>query len=255
MSQTESEKLEKAFNKTARWAYDNKKTRITTKDLENNNVKSLMNEINNVLQEALQASISHEIAPALLKHLQTNVYMFSRAKTYTELEEIRNMLYDKKGNIKPFSKFFKDVRKVHNDYNKAYLESEYIFASQSARMASKWADFEKYGDRYYLQYRTANDDRVRADHRALHDTTLPIDDTFWSKFFPPNGWRCRCDVVQVRKSKYPVSDSATANDLGNKATYTIRANGVNTSEIFRFNPGKEKTIFPESHPYFDALNK
>ena len=66
---------------------------------------------------------------------------------------------------------------------------------------------------------------------------------------PPNGWRCRCNVVQVRVNRYPISDSATANDLGNKATYTIGANGKNTAEMFRFNPGKQETIFPAHHPY------
>lgn len=249
LSATEKGKLLKAFNKVARWTFDNKKTSITLDDLDNKTVQGLINEINSVLQDALQAGITYEIPEAMLQHFNKNIYVFSGAKTYTELRELSDLLIDDKGEIKSFSKFFKDVRQVHNDYNEAYLESEYIFAQQSAQMASKWVEFERDGDEYNLQYRTANDNRVRYEHQLLHDVTLPPSDPFWAKFFPPNGWRCRCNAVQVRKSRYPQSDSITANDLGNKATYTVGAGGVNTSEMFRFNPGKQNVIFPPHHPY------
>lgn len=251
LSAAEKSKLLKAFNKVARWIYDNKRTSITLDDLDNKNAQGLINEINSVLQDALQAGIMYEIPEAMLQHFNKNIYVFSGAKTYAELRELSDLLMDDKGNIKPFAKFFKDVRQVHNDYNQSYLESEYLFATQSAQMASKWVEFEQDGDEYNLQYRTANDSRVRYEHQLLHDITLPPSNPFWAKFFPPNGWRCRCNAVQVRKSRYPQSDSATANDLGEKATYTVGKGGVNTSAMFRFNPGKQKIIFPETHPYFN----
>lgn len=250
LSATENGKLLKAFNKAARWAFDNKKTSISPDDLDNKNVQGLISEINNVLQDALQAGITYEIPETMLQHFNKNIYVFSGAKTYAELRELSDLLVDDKGEIKSFSKFFKDVRQVHNEYNKSYLESEYIFATQSAQMASKWVEFEQDGDEFNLQYRTANDDRVRYSHQLLHNTTLPPSDPFWLEYFPPNGWRCRCNAVQVRKKRYPESDSTTANELGKKATYTVGAGGVNTSEMFRFNPGKQNVIFPPHHPYF-----
>lgn len=251
LSATEKNKLLKSFNKVARWTYSEKKTNITPDDLDNKHVQQLVNDINDVLKDALQSGIKYEIPEAMLQHFKQNVYVFSGCKTYAELRELSNLLIDEKGEIKSFSKFFKDVRQVHNEYNKTYLESEYLFATQSAQMASKWVDFEQDGDEYNLQYRTANDNKVRYSHQLLHNTTLPASDPFWNKFFPPNGWRCRCNTVQVRKNRYPESDSTTADDLGNKATYTIGAGGKNTSAMFRFNPGKEKIIFPETHPYFN----
>ena len=130
-----------------------------------------------------------------------------------------------------------------SSYNVNYLESEYNFAVQSAQMAVKWADYVADGDRYYLQYRTAGDGKVRAEHAALHGTTLPVDDPFWDKYFPPLGWNCRCTAVQVRKDKYPASDSATAMQAGDNATSGAK------QQIFRFNPGKEGKIFPPKHPY------
>ena len=183
----------------------------------------------------------------MMKHLEDSVYLFSGAKTSVELREMAALLV-KDGQMQPFSSFWKEVQTIHNNYNKTYLEAEYIFATQSAQMASKWNEFEKDGERYNLQYRTAGDERVRESHMVLHDTTLPPSDPFWEKYFPPNGWRCRCTTVQVRKSKYPESESEQSQNLGEKAT-----DGRNN--IFRFNSGKQEIIFPKHHPYFKSLDK
>lgn len=254
LSETENENLKKAFNKLSRWVFDNKKNSIKAEDLDSKPANELTTEINKVLQEAVKKGIEYEVPQTLLDHIHKNVYVFSGAKTYAELRELSNLLVDNKGELKSFSKFYKETRAIHNDYNKNYLESEYLFAQQSAIMASKWADIENDGDRYNLQYRTANDDKVRKTHQLLHNITLPPSDTFWNKYFPPNGWRCRCNVVQVRKKDYPLSDSEHANQLGAQATMTIGKDGSNTSEMFRFNPGKQQIIFPNSHPYFREKN-
>ena len=46
-------------------------------------------------------------------------------------------------------------------------------------------------------YVTAGDDRVRAEHYALDGTRAPKDDPIWDRIWPPNGWACRCDVVEI----------------------------------------------------------
>ena len=98
-------------------------------------------------------------------------------------------------------------------------------------------------DRYHLQYRTANDGKVRPEHAAMHGITLPPSDSFWEEFYPPNGWNCRCTVIQVRKSKHPATDHEEAMSLGELAT------GKDTKGIFRFNPGKEGKAMPDYNPY------
>ena len=99
------------------------------------------------------------------------------------------------------------------------------------------------GDRYNLQYRTARDSNVRPEHADMHGITLPPSDPFWRRYYPPNGWRCRCTVTQVRKSKYPTTDSVETMALGNAAT------GKDTKGIFRFNPGIEQKSVPDYNPY------
>ena len=105
-------------------------------------------------------------------------------------------------------------------------------------------------DDYYLQYRTARDERVRSSHRPLDRITLPADDPFWDEFFPPNGWNCRCNVVQVGKNSRRPSNSAKAIARGRAATTQLDSKGRNKAKIFRFNPGKKQKVFPDKHPYF-----
>ncbi|MDR2652063.1 MAG: minor capsid protein [Prevotellaceae bacterium] len=171
-------------------------------------------------------------------------------KTYHQLTEASQLLTADTGEVKSFEKFFQDVQKINEAYNRRYLEAEYGFAVHSAQMAVRWNDYEQDGDAYNLQYRTAGDDRVRADHAALNGTTLPMNDPFWTSYTPPLDWGCRCTIIQVLKHKYPVSDSPRAQELGKEATTRIGADGSNKLAMFRFNPGTALKIFPDKHPYF-----
>lgn len=178
-----------------------------------------------------------------VQRLKESNYVFSGIKTFHELNETFPSLLDEEGNRKPFNQFLNDVQKVYDTYNVQYLRTEYNFAQASALMAARWKKFEQDGDRYNLQYRTMYDKRVRRTHRMLHNITLPIESPFWDKYFPPNGWNCRCTVVQVRKDKYPVSNEQEAMNLGSQAT------AGKYQEMFMFNPGKRMTTFPAYNGY------
>lgn len=189
---------------------------------------------------------SFEKAPmsdTMRKRLERSNYIFSGMKAFHELNEAFPSLLDEDGNRKTFEHFLNDVQKIDATYNENYLRAEYNFVQASAEMAGKWETFMKDGDRYNLQYRTAGDDKVRPEHAALHGVTLPPSDEFWGEFYPPNGWNCRCTVVQVRKSRYPATDHDEAIALGELAT------GKDTKGIFRFNSGKEGKAVPDYNPY------
>lgn len=193
---------------------------------------------------ALDSSFKQvEMSDLMRRRLERSNYIFSGMKTFHELNEAFPSLLDENGNRKPFEQFLNDVRKIDETYNSNYLRAEYNFIQASAQMAGKWERFMEDGDRYNLQYRTVCDNKVRPEHAALHGVTLPITDSFWEEFYPPNGWGCRCTVVQVRKSKYAVTDHEEAMSLGELAT------GKDTKGIFRFNPGKQEKAMPDYNPY------
>jgi SPP1 gp7 family putative phage head morphogenesis protein len=240
----------KSLNKEVETSY---KKLYEDKGYDSDNIdshKPLVNATYGVYKEALDQGIKDNVIPGRMREsLENDIFVFSALKTHAQLNEASRLLVDEKGQIKSFRKFSKDVKSLKSNYNENYLEAEYNFALSSSQSAAKWAEFEKEGDRYNLQYRTAMDDKVRDSHEALHNITLPPSDGFWSNYFPPNGWRCRCNAVQVRKSKYPESNSGDAMAKGDQATSQVGKDGKNRLEIFRFNPGKEKVAFPPNHPY------
>lgn len=205
-------------------------------------VRALTQETYRVLSSAI--GVKQEVPDELRRLLSESTFVFSGFKTYHELREVSAMMQDEDGGFKSWDKFSQEVTAIDQRYNKNYLQAEYNFAVQSAQMAAKWKDFEADGDEYLLQYRTAGDDKVRAEHAVLHGVTLPIDDPFWDEYLPPLDWGCRCTTVQVRREKYPVSNSEDAIAAGERATDTPK------KKIFRFNPGKTGNLFPPKHPYF-----
>ena len=194
------------------------------------------------------------MSDAMRASLQRSDYIFSGIKTFHELNEAFPSLIDENGNRKPFEQFLNDVRSVDSTYNENYLRAEYNFCQQSANMASKWEQFMEDGDHYNLQYRTAGDDHVRPAHAALDRITLPPSHPFWQRYFPPNGWNCRCTVVQVRKSKYPETPDSEVEHL-------IEQNDTSNpkEDMFRFNPaaepGKKFILDSKVDPEFDNKTK
>lgn len=184
-----------------------------------------------------------EMSEAMRRRLSRSNFIFSGMKAFHELHEAFPSLLDENGNKKPFERFLNDVLSIDRTYNVNYLRAEYNFVSASAEMAAKWEQFMADGDRYNLQYRTQKDDKVRPEHAALHGVTLPPSDPFWEEFYPPNGWNCRCTVVQVRKSKYPVTPHSEAMRLGDEALQRDKKG------MFRFNPGIEGKSIPDYNPY------
>lgn len=182
------------------------------------------------------------LSDTMRRSLEKSNYMFSGMKTFHELHEAFPKLLDENGERKSFNRFLNDVQKIDKTYNENYLRAEYNFAHASASMAERWESFDD-GDNYLLQYRTANDGKVREEHAQMHGITLPKSDSFWDTFFPPNGWNCRCTAVEVRKGKYPQTPHSEAISRAEQAMTRDKRG------MFQFNPGKERKTFPDYNPY------
>lgn len=235
---------DKLFDAVAKLIYENGGFDIS--QLEDPAARAVINETLRVLSTAIDSGLPHEVPETVRYALENNAFIFSGFKTFHSMREIGLSMVTDKGDIKPFNLFLNDVKTINNKYNHNYLYAEYNHAVGTSLLAAKWLDFEKDSDRYDLQYRTAADDRVREEHALLHETTLPASDPFWDKYYPPNGWNCRCTVVQVRKGKYPTSDPQLAMKRGDNCTDGVK------QRMFRYNPGKTMELFPPKHPYYKA---
>lgn len=235
-----SEDISKGFKDAMKVLFHQKGSSFSIDILADKNVQGLIEAHTSVLDRNLQRL---EMSDLMRQRLTRSNYIFSGIKTFHELNEAFPSLLDSNGNRKTFEAFLNDVRKIDKTYNSNYLRAEYNFVQSSAEMAAKWKRFSEDGDRYNLQYRTANDGKVRPEHAALNGVTLPPSDPFWEEYYPPNGWNCRCTVVQVRKSKYPATPHEEAMALGEEALQR------DTKGIFHFNPGKQNTTVPDYNPY------
>ena len=179
----------------------------------------------------------HDKTTDLAACLRADARRFAAYKAHYVETAVKNLLNDEKT---PAEQRQANAERAMRTFQR-WGQTERNYAVQSTQMAEKWQEFEKDGDRYLLQYRTAHDEKVRATHAALHGVTLPPDDPFWDEYYPPLGWNCRCTVVQVRRGKYPASDSSASIANGRAAT--------EKTPSFRFNPGKQRKCFPDNVSY------
>lgn len=235
-----SEEVSKGFKDAMKALFHQKGSSFSIDIMADENVQSLIEAHTSVLDRNLQRL---EMSDLMRQRLTRSNYIFSGLKTFHELNEAFPSLLDENGNKKTFERFLNDVRKIDETYNANYLRAEYNFVQASAEMAAKWEKFMEDGDHYYLQYRTQHDDKVRPEHASLDRVTLPPSDSFWESYYPPNGWNCRCTVVQVLKRKYEPTPHDEAMSLGEDALQTDKKG------IFRFNSGKEQKTVPDYNPY------
>jgi len=110
------------------------------------------------------------------------------------------------------------IRNINQAFIDAGLDSvsshriETIFRTESqiAYSAGRWKQNQ---DNEYIRnnlwgytYTAVGDDRTRPNHAALDGVTLPKDDPRWNRIFPPNGYNCRCQAIEVfeeRAVHYP----------------------------------------------------
>lgn len=173
----------------------------------------------------------------LPNELKKNIYVFSGAKTYAQLEQLNQLLYDKDGKLRPFNEYTQLAKSINRQYNVNYLQAEYQTARTAAQMAEKWERLQETKDLFpNLKYRSAGDSKVRPEHQKLDGIIKPIDDDFWSRYYPPLDWRCRCDVI------------ATAEDTTDEDEKDL------PKPQFKGNVGKDKEIFTAKGSFFKLLN-
>ena len=170
--------------------------------------------------------------------MRNNLYKFSGAKTYQEIKEMNDALYDSQGKKLPYKDFREKVLSIHKEYNEHHLRTEYETVETSSRRASEWQAFKRNADIMpNLKYVTAGDERVRDAHALLDGVIKPINDSFWLTNYPPNGYNCRCYAEQTDEAETPSTPIVTIPD------------------VFANNVGQSGEVFTIAHPYFAIPEK
>lgn len=172
---------------------------------------------------------------SLLSELRANIYMFSAAKTYSEVAAMVEMV----AATETFSQFKKEALKVYEQYNVDWLKSEYNTTIAQGEMAQQWVKIEKDAALFpLLRYDTTE---VACPICApLNGVVRPYDDIFWSTYYPPNHFNCMCVVLQERDVRITQAPPQTADKM---------------QDVFKMNVGKDKYVFSPQHPYFQTAPK
>lgn len=73
------------------------------------------------------------------------------------------------------------------------LATIYRTNMRTAYHAGRWQRIQRQKRVFpYLIYTSVMDGRERPQHRAWHNTVLPVDHAWWETHYPPCGWNCRC---------------------------------------------------------------
>ena len=175
----------------------------------------------------------------MISKLKENVWHFSAAKNCSEIVSLSALLTDSQGKVRSFNEFKVEAAKVVDEYQGAWLRTEYDTAINSATLASRWSEFEPDD---ILVFKTAGDSRVREEHRLLDGVAKPKNDKFWDIYYPPLSWNCRCTVETTHSGRITPDADIPASAI----------DGV--PKMFQVNFAKKGVLFPPSHPYYDNTN-
>ena len=92
----------------------------------------------------------------------------------------------------------------------------------------------------WLRYVAVLDGKTRPEHLAWHGTVLPWDHPFWATHYPPNGWYCRCGVVQLSEAEleeFGYAPTAPPADADAVRPWTNRRTGETLEVPVGIDPG------------------
>lgn len=125
----------------------------------------------------------------------------------SELESVYNALFRAVGQGTTFRDFQAECREIierRGWTGERAWRVDNIFRTnvQGAFMTGRYAQIKRVSQaRPYWQYSAVNDRRTRPAHAALHGKIFPHDHPFWEKWYPPNGYRCRCTVKTLSEDE------------------------------------------------------
>lgn len=182
--------------------------------------------------------------------MELNLHRFGFDKNISQIYKL-NQAVNETNN---FNEFQAKAESILFNYNHNYLKTEYNFAIAASQNAANWIrQKDQEEDFPYLQYQTAGDDRVRDEHAVLDGKIFNLKDTSWQGIYPPNGYNCRCIMIQLGRgdvnSKETISEPQVKNLIGEEKYKKLQKEG------FFQNRGETKTIFELNKAYINQIAK
>ena len=179
--------------------------------------------------------------------MEYNLFEFSASKTEARLAAMTDLLIDKEKNqIRSFADFEKLASEKTKDFNKNWLESEYNLSiavgqnsAQYHRFLSQKTDFQ------FVEYQTIGDNKVRSQHQLLDGRIFSLNDPEAMKLWPPNGYGCRCEMLQTNQKPKNVTSGKAAQEI-----MQVAETKWSTSQ-FNINRADLKKVFTNQQYYSD----
>lgn len=217
---------------------------ITPQTMNGTEAEKLFEATFKVLNSGVKIAFTDKLDKKLLRELQDNIYIFSGAKTYTQVKDISSLITDN-GKLRSFTEFRKLAKAKFDTYNVDYLSSEYETAVGQAQSAVKWQQIEREAKLFpYLQRKAVMDANTSPECRILNEIIAPVGDPIWRTRSPLTHFRCRCILTQIDKYEDVKLSSQSKKDAAVEKSKNI-------NPLFKGNAGIDKVIFNDSHPYFD----
>ena len=127
------------------------------------------------------------------------------------------------------------------------LDTIYRANLQTAYSVGRYKQMSESKTRQYWQYMAIMDAATRASHGAQHGKVYHRLHPFWNRWFPPNGFGCRCYVK-----------SLSARQMEQRGlSEEIKGAKEKPDEGWRYNPGKEglDSFRPELNKYPKQLSE
>lgn len=128
------------------------------------------------------------------------------------------------------------------------LETIFRTNMQSAYAVGEWQmirDQEEVAP--FLMYDAVDDFRTRPEHAALDGKVYPVDSVFWKHYHPPNGYNCRCSVIQLSGDELEELGLEVSppqpikyREWKNPKTGKVERVAVGCDPGFDFNPGEAR---------------
>lgn len=100
------------------------------------------------------------------------------------------------------------------------LETIFRTNMQTAYAAGAWQEIKAQAELApFLMYDAVDDFRTRPLHAAWDRKVLPVKSTWWSSHYPPNGYNCRCGVIQLSADEVEAMGLRVAREEPDDGTY------------------------------------